>query len=193
MRVYLAARYERQHEMRKYAEQLRAEGIEVISTWVEFESPSSDGFSGLGADRRALQAMLCVQQVAACNLVTVFSDVPHGPDPRGGKHFEMGAALALGKRVLLVGKPEHIFHELSDVEQYERWEECFARILDLRQSDAMTVRQAAREMHMIGSQIQHLINAGKLPAVKRAGRWVIGRNDLDRVKALRSRRAAEAS
>src|SRR5271166_2519107 len=143
MRVYLAARFERQHEMRCYAEQLRAEGIEVVSTWLEFDSPSLDGFSGIATERRALQAMLCVQQLVTTNVVAVFSDVPHAPDSHGNKHVEMGAALALGKRVLLCGKPENNFHELPDVERFDGWCECFARILELRETDALTIRQAA--------------------------------------------------
>jgi hypothetical protein len=32
---------------------------------------------------------------------------------RGGRHFEAGAAFAIGLEVWLIGKPEHAFHLLS--------------------------------------------------------------------------------
>lgn len=177
--------------MRTYTEQLRAEGIEVVSAWPDMAMASVDGFTGVDAQRRALEAMLCLQQIAQTNLVAVFSDVPHAPDPRGGKHVEMGAALALGKRVLLCGPPEHIFHELADVERYDGWAECFARILELRETDAMTVRQAAREAGILTRQLRRAIESGDLPAAKRRGRFVVGRNDLDKFKARRARFTAE--
>lgn len=191
MRVYLSARFERQKEMRVYGEQLRAEGIEVFSTWPELDLPSRDGFSGIAPERRAMAAMLDVQQVAASNLVVIFSD-GDDPDPRGGKHVEMGLALALSKRLLLVGRQENAFHDLPDVEHCEDWPAASARILELRNSDALTVSQAAREAGVTSADVLYWIKSKRLPAVKGLrDRWVIGRNDLDQVKAARRRRAAE--
>ena len=126
MRVYLAARWERQEEMQRYSEQLRAEGIEVVSAWTEIDSPSSDGYTGIARDHRALQAMMDVQQLVSANVLVLFSDVGN-PDPRGEKHVESGIALALGKRVLLVGSAENVFHSLPDVEHFPGWVDCLGR------------------------------------------------------------------
>ena len=190
MRVYLAARFERQEEMQRYSEQLRAEGIEVVSAWTEIDSPSSDGFTGIARDRRALQAMMDVQQIVGTNILVLFSDAGN-PDPRGGKHVESGIALALGKRLLLVGSAENVFHSLPDVEHFPLWPDCLTRILELRESDALTTRQAAAEAGVTKSEIQRWIDAGELMAAKRNGRYVIPRVDLGRVKARKRRAAAE--
>jgi nucleoside 2-deoxyribosyltransferase len=190
MRVYLSARFERQNEMQRYSEQLRTEGIEVVSAWHELDSPSSDGFSGIARERRAWLAMMDVQQLVGSNVLVSFSDAD-SLDPRGGKHVETGIALALGKRLLLVGSAENIFHSLPDVEQFPSWSECFVRILELRETDVLSTRQAAEEAGVTNHDIVRWIRSGKLLAAKRYGRYAIPRNDLDLVKARRRREVAD--
>jgi len=198
MRVYLSARFSRQQELRSYAEQLRAEGIEVVSAWHDLESPSSDGFSGVGEERLRWLAMMDLQQLVGTNAVVVFSDrgVQHfGSQMRGmdgEKHLESGVALALGRRILLVGEVENKYQHLPDVERFPAWPECLARICQLRNSDAMSTWQAATEAGVTVQDILRWIRQGRLPAVKRDKRWVIGRNDLDHVKALIARGQTEA-
>lgn len=197
MRVYLSARFQRQEEMRRYAEQLRAEAIEVVSAWHDIDSPSSDGFSGLDDQRRAWLAMLDVQQLSGTNVVTVFSEDAkpvrrqHSRD-RAVRHVEFGTALALGKRVLLVGDAENSFYCLPDVEHFPSWPDALMRILELRGSDAMTTREAAREANTTVQQLGAWIREGRLPAAKHNGHYVIGRNDLDRAKAQHLRARADA-
>lgn len=191
MRVYLSAKFERQKEMQLYSEQLRAEGIEVVSTWTDLDVASRDGFSGIAPERRALAAMLDVQQLVRSNLLVLFSD-GDAADPRGGKHVEFGIGLALGKRLMLVGRQENVFHDLPDVERCDDWPQTLRRVLELRDSDALSVSQAAREANVTCADVLYWIKSNRLPAVKDTrGRWVIGRNDLDQVKASRCRRAAE--
>ena len=48
----------------------------------------------------------------------VFSGVP---STSGGLHAEFGMALALRKRLILVGPRENIFHTLPQVEHREGW------------------------------------------------------------------------
>ena len=176
--------------MQRYSEQLLAEGIEVLSAWHELDLPSSDGFSGIARERRAWMAMMDLQQLVGSNALVSFSDAG-SPDPRGGKHVETGIALALGKRLLLVGSEENIFHSLPDVEQFPSWTECFARILELRETDVLSTRQAADEAQVTTQDIVRWIRSGKLLAAKRDGRYTVPRNDLDLVKARRRREAAD--
>jgi Helix-turn-helix domain len=200
LRVYLSAKFERQNEMQLYSEQLRAEGIEVLSAWTDIDSPSSDGFTGIVPSERALRAMMDLQQVAGTNALVQFTE-QHGECPTTGRRWgdgngsegvEFGVALALGKRLLVVGPVRNGFHDMPDVERFAGWPECFHRILALRESDGMTTRQAAREAGLTRQDIQGMISSGELPAVKRSGRWVIGRNHLDQVKARRRRAEADA-
>ena len=45
------------------------------------------------------------------DVLVAFSERPLSRDDvRGGRHVELGVALAVGKPVVLVGKPEHVFH-----------------------------------------------------------------------------------
>jgi hypothetical protein len=204
MRVYLSARFRRQEEMRRYAGQLRAEAIEVVSAWHDIDSPSSDGFSGLDDQRRAWLAMLDLQQLSGTNVLAVFANsepvvstaedrsVVTTYDFRGRHNVEFGTALALGKRLLLVGSPENSFYCLPDVEHFPAWPDALARILELRGTDAMTTREAAREAGTTVQQIGMWIREGRLPAAKHNGRYVIGRNDLDRAKAQHLRARADA-
>jgi hypothetical protein len=190
MRVYLSARFERQNEMQLYSEQLRAEGIEVLSAWTEIDSPSSNNFNGIGTQRRALFAMMNLQQLVGSHVLVVFSDAGGKADRLGEKHVDLGVALALGKRLLLVGAAENSYHDLPDVEQFATWPPCFMRILEWRNTDAMTTRQAAAEAGVTTREIAKWIRTGKLLAMKRDGRYVVGRNDLDRARALHRRTAA---
>ena len=56
----------------------------------------------------------------------------------------------------------------------------------------MTTSQAAREASTTVQQIGMWIREGRLPAAKHNGRYVIGRNDLDRAKAQHLRARADA-
>lgn len=192
MRVYLSARFQRQEEMRRYAEQLRAEGIEVVSAWHDMDSPSSDGFSGLDDQHRAWLAILDGQQLSGTNAIVHFSDFWVDHENVGRPYVEFGMALVLGKRMLLVGHAENYFHCLPDVERFPAWPDALARILELRGTDAMTTRQAAIEADTTVQQIGAWIREGRLPAAKHNGRYVIGRNALDRAKAQHLRARADA-
>lgn len=47
-----------------------------------------------------------------------------GKASRGGRHVEFGMAIALGKRAIVVGSQENVFHLLPGVEVYATWEAC---------------------------------------------------------------------
>lgn len=44
---------------------------------------------------------------------------------RGGRHVELGYALALDKSIWLVGRREHIFHSLPQVKHFDSWDSAF--------------------------------------------------------------------
>jgi hypothetical protein len=67
--------------------------------------------------------------VREADVCIAFTEPADGPQGRGGRHTELGIALALGQRVIIVGPREHVFHCLPDVERYERWPEARDRLL----------------------------------------------------------------
>jgi hypothetical protein len=97
--VYLSAASERQEELRRYRSALEKQEWTVTSSWLD---------EWMRIDYSASQ--LAVQDVAdiyACDVFVAFAD---GQYSRGGRHVELGVALALGKFVICVGPKEHLFH-----------------------------------------------------------------------------------
>lgn len=114
-RVYLAGRFSRRDEFKRLADAITAAGHEVTSRWLY----SNDHH--LKLDRGHLSAVAAaardLEDVRAATVCIAFTEEPAGPQGRGGRHVELGAALALGMRVIVVGDPEHIFHLLPGVLQ----------------------------------------------------------------------------
>ncbi len=126
-RVYLAGRFSRRDEFKAIAEQISAAGHEVTSRWLYSEDHH------LELDRRQLPAVAAaardLDDVRAATVCIAFTEEPDGPQGRGGRHVELGAAIALGLRVIVVGDPEHIFHLLPSVAQVGSVDDALA-VLD---------------------------------------------------------------
>lgn len=111
--VYLAGRTARRRELVNAAATLRTEGIEVVSSWLDDPqagSARSDGDAAGAASRN-------LRDVERCDVLVAVSE-GDGSVGKGGRHVELGIALALGKRVLLAGPPEHVFHRMAAVERH---------------------------------------------------------------------------
>ena len=118
MRIYLAARYRRIEEMRRCAQDLAALGHQVTSRWIRGDHKSQGGLDHPSWVEIAEQD---VEDVASADAVISFLE-PQGGGA-GGRHAEFGMALARGKRTVVVGRPEHLFHTLPAVEVYPTWPE----------------------------------------------------------------------
>ena len=120
MRIYLAARYHRLRELRSYADELRALGHHVTAHWIERrqEAPGPlDHPSWAGI------AQQDVQDISESDAVIIFAE-PHRVEEGGGRHTEFGMGLAWGKRMVVVGRAEHLFHTLPSVEVYPTWRDA---------------------------------------------------------------------
>lgn len=130
MKVYLAARYSRFPEMQGYAAQLVKRGHEVTARWILGDHElRSEGQSD--ADAWAVRwAQEDWDDLVAADVVVNFTEGP-GEVPgraRGGRHVELGAALALGKRVIVVAHRENVFHHLPQVEFAADWEAALTMV-----------------------------------------------------------------
>lgn len=122
-RVYLAARYSRHPEMQEYARQLSLCGHDSTARWILGDHElRSDGQSD--ADEWAVRwAQEDWDDLMAADVVVSFTEGP-GEKPgraRGGRHVEFGAALAVGKRCIVVCHRENVFHHLPQVEVVPNW------------------------------------------------------------------------
>ena len=120
VRVYLAARYARGPKLQSLAVALERRGHTVTSRWITGHGgtlPTSLPPGRLNDDPAgcARYARADIDDLRAADLVVSFTDVGGG---KGGRHVEFGVALALGKRLVVVGPREHVFHALPEVEHY---------------------------------------------------------------------------
>lgn len=132
MRIYLAARYSRREELCEYREWLLNMGHDVRARWLDGEhqisdtgSPIGNGGEALveagGEDAAILRAKFAqddFEDTVGADVVINFTEPPRSKANRGGRHVECGIALALSKRVIVVGYRENIFHWLPQVEFY---------------------------------------------------------------------------
>lgn len=130
VRIYFAASFHRQGEIRGYRDELLAKlnepPLHVVDfearkdTRIIFESCSAwlDEGSQDGTEQHAPAItdpagpafhggvlFKCIEAIKSCDVFIAFTE-PAGTKSRGGRHIEMGAALALGKTVIVVGPVE---------------------------------------------------------------------------------------
>ena len=124
MRIYLAARYYRHPEMREHRAVLEKLGHEVTSHWIDI---GGDGLTAatLGPDPAAgtPHGERDLEDIRNSDALMVFSGEP---STTGGMHVELGYALGLPRRVILVGTREHVFHCVPQIEWHPSWEALVA-------------------------------------------------------------------
>jgi nucleoside 2-deoxyribosyltransferase len=121
-KVYIAARYARRDELKDFARELQDAGASIACRWLY-----ADGGALLDDDlspqsRAGKLAAIDFEDVQSADICLAFTEPGENPSGRGGRHTELGIALALGRRVILIGPREHVFHCLPQIEHYETWE-----------------------------------------------------------------------
>jgi len=134
MKYYLAGRYDRREELKGYADELRALGHTVTSRWLLYGTHVLASDSKYYLDDGVPLAMSFFAQedyedIKASDALVFFSEPlffsepPDTASKRGGRHVEFGMALAWGKRLVIIGPRENVFHCLPQVERYRTWQE----------------------------------------------------------------------
>lgn len=124
MNIYLAAAYPRRAEMLMKAATLEALGHDVTSQWMHQDF--GDGSVRATKERGAF-AKMDLTDIDESDVVLVFTDKPSST---GGYHVEFGAALMMGKRCVVVGPRQNIFHCLDGVEHCATWDEAKALLTE---------------------------------------------------------------
>lgn len=114
-KVYLAAQYERNPEMRNVRDLLEPHGFQVTSRWIDQHAGEQEvalTSRELTADPSLGQryALVDLADITAAHVVVVFTSGNGGG--RGGYHTEFGIALAMGKSLYVVGNRENVFHTM---------------------------------------------------------------------------------
>lgn len=142
-KIYLAARYGRRLELCQVRDRLLKRGHPVCARWLDGAHQIDDQGAPLGEDgERAVEsggpeaakmahhfATEDETDIILADTVVCFTEPPRSiafassslvaAASRGGRHVELGLALAHGKRVIVVGHRENVFCWLERVEFVE--------------------------------------------------------------------------
>lgn len=132
MIIYLAASYKRKHEIQKYAQDVIDRGYDLSSSWLLPDDARPNGLRNSTVDSAKdtvpLEAMYFAQEdwnnVLRADVVVAFTESPVSGASRGGRHVELGLALAWGKKVIIVGPRENVFCTLPQIHHYWNWGEA---------------------------------------------------------------------
>lgn len=109
--VYCASAYSRRSEMARYAARLRRDGVMVTSRWHDHPDPIGPLFHVdlariAATDRDDLERAQCL---------VLFNSPPGAYDGLGGSFVELGYALALGLRIVVVSHRSSVYEHLPEV------------------------------------------------------------------------------
>ena len=116
-RVYFAARYSRREELNGYRAQLEALGMGVTSHWLVNDPPAP--ISQLTDAHWRDLAETDRRDIERADALVAFTESP--PGGNGGRHVELGIGIGLGKEIVIVGRPEHLFHKLEKMHAAPDW------------------------------------------------------------------------
>lgn len=109
MRIYLAGAWERRSLLRGIAGGLAKVGHEVVSSWLtENEQEHASQYAAHASEWSERD----FSDIDSAQLFVTLTEEADSPYRRGGRHVELGYALARGKTVAVIGPRETTFHYL---------------------------------------------------------------------------------
>lgn len=118
MLIYLCAAYERRLFMLAQADALESAGHSVVSRWVFGEHEGG----ALTPEASARYAREDLEDLDRAHVLIAMGE-HRGRYFSGGRHVELGYALARRKIVILVGPAENVFHHSDGVHRVNTWGE----------------------------------------------------------------------
>lgn len=104
LKVYIAAPYPWRENAVRLMQAVESAGFDVTSTWLRALDVENDA-----------HARLDLADVARADVLVAVNPPEFEKSGAGGRHVELGYALGLNKRIVLVGNQSNIFHHLNDV------------------------------------------------------------------------------
>jgi len=125
MKYYFAALLSRQAEMRCCRREIELLDHSVTSSWVNVNLSSF----GESADAtRAAIAGESLDEIRSADVIILFAEPRGSANIGGGRHFEAGLGLGLGKKVVVIGHREHVYCCVPGVDFYNSWDEFLESI-----------------------------------------------------------------
>lgn len=123
-KYYFAARYSQNAQMRQYRKELESIHmlVRVTSRWIDLHNNTL--VTSFTPEQLAQDPVKCweagnrdLEDINDAYTLIAFS----ANGGKGGRHVEFGYALCKGKRLVIIGHREHIFHTYPGVEVYAQW------------------------------------------------------------------------
>lgn len=130
MNVYLASRYARRLELLEYAREIESASHTVTARWIR-GTHHADTESEL-THKSAQFAQEDIEDIKRSDVLIAFTESPDvavAGATRGGRHVELGLAIMLWKKIIIVGPVENIFCGLPSMLHYPDWETFRAKWL----------------------------------------------------------------
>ena len=107
--------------MKEHAKELESTGHIITSRWINGNHQIDD--KGLSVEAKKAErerfAVEDMEDLLEADVCISFTETPRSTNSRGGRHVEFGIAIAAGKRCIVVGPRENVFHCLPKIEVYE--------------------------------------------------------------------------
>ncbi|MBA3949780.1 MAG: hypothetical protein H0X44_07535 [Acidobacteria bacterium] len=126
MSVYLSGQFEDGPALLHVRDDLLRAGYRVTSRWLNsgFATPATSLAGQPGAaGKLAAIAHQDIEDIMAADVLVVFNPPEACAIGRGGRHVETGYALALGKKVIVVGARGNVFHWMPEVTVVSGWDD----------------------------------------------------------------------
>ncbi len=111
MKIYIAAPYAEREYAIRVMHACEARGIDVTSRWLKMPSEETDEW-----------ARFDLEDVASADWLVALNPPQYANKGTGGRHAELGYALALGKSIALIGEKSNIFHYLSHIVRVDNFD-----------------------------------------------------------------------
>lgn len=136
-RIYLAASFGRQAEMRQRRIDLADRGFLCCSRWLDAKSDDDGLFSQPSSHELAKAAMDDIEDIFRADYFCLFSEAQDSLLRRGGRLVEFGIALAClpMPRIHVVGRRETIFHQAEGVKVHKTFGACLDVLTQQLKSD----------------------------------------------------------
>jgi nucleoside 2-deoxyribosyltransferase len=120
--IYLAAGYDQQERMRSYRKVLEEIGYIVTSRWIDVKesNPMQEATIAANKDAAAFYCNADLADISRADFFFMFTDTP---STSGGRHTELGYALARNKVIFIVGPRENVFQAHPMVHHFGTWDE----------------------------------------------------------------------
>lgn len=117
MKIYLASQWVNRHELRRFKGGLIYHGHYVTSRWIDREERPDDFTQEANRAREIANEDL--YDLEAADTLLLYAENNPNTRNRGGLYVEFGIAMALGKRLFIIGPRTNVFTYLPEVQVWD--------------------------------------------------------------------------